>query len=486
MNSIRGNQFNRFEEILLDDDSEGGDLCRFMAHASAYARKTVHATSIDERVQIDIVASVAAPLLSGFVLWALSRAKKLHLDKLYFLSRDGQILKDLADIYTPKMACKAGLDYLYTSRQVWLFPAFGCDGHINFSDLWKWGEGESIRELFSRINLTPDRIEQSLIQINYSREKWDDPLSASELRSLQSLVDTKTVRSVMIKEASRQREVLLDYFQQFGLFSARTIGVVDLMGTGSLHRALSSILGFVNMKPPVGLFFVLDGSPKDESYQYRSAYMYDSHTRNNYLTRILPHAGALLECFCAGDHGTVIGMERTKSRVEPVFSARLNRPVLDWGLPIYRKTITAFGRRLASVASSEVMDVDVRRATSEGLELFWTNPTKPEAKSWGSFPVDDGWGKRSNWYPLAQPYTWSDLKLAVRRGSVPKLQKGTWIAGSLSLTSNHLAYAIRFTAWLSHPCVTVLKRLRRAANILEQLMKWLRRTILFLLFIIRP
>lgn len=62
---------------------------------------------------------IGAPILLAYVEWLLERAGQLGLDRLFFVARDGYILKKLADLLIRQRGLLLTTHYLYGSRRAW-------------------------------------------------------------------------------------------------------------------------------------------------------------------------------------------------------------------------------------------------------------------------------------------------------------------------------------------------------------------------------
>lgn len=70
----------------------------------------------------DLGASFAAPMVYQYVLWVIKEADKRGINKLYFVLRDGYILKQVADEIIKKRNLDISTEYLFGSRVAWRFP----------------------------------------------------------------------------------------------------------------------------------------------------------------------------------------------------------------------------------------------------------------------------------------------------------------------------------------------------------------------------
>lgn len=74
----------------------------------------------------DLGASFAGPMVYQYVEWVLAKAEKRRINQLYFVLRDGYILKKVADIIIKERGLNIKTDYLFGSRVAWRFPEIEC------------------------------------------------------------------------------------------------------------------------------------------------------------------------------------------------------------------------------------------------------------------------------------------------------------------------------------------------------------------------
>ena len=114
---------NRFERRLESWAHETDGMTSLLAGASRLARTQIHGHTQDERAIRDVAAGVVAPFLVGNVVWILQQAIESHIEKIFFIARDGQILVDIARELAPKVGYTGELSYLYGSRKAWMVPS---------------------------------------------------------------------------------------------------------------------------------------------------------------------------------------------------------------------------------------------------------------------------------------------------------------------------------------------------------------------------
>lgn len=417
----------RYEEILDRHLWETGGLSSLMAGASRLARLSTPASSAREAAVRDVVSGVVAPLLVGFLLWTLRQAEALGLERLYFLSRDGQILLQLAAKLVDHLGRPLDLRYLYASRLSWNQATIA-----NLDEHWIWNplpDPCSLDQLFSRLGVTSAEIGPTLAGIGLSEKDWKRPMGHERLRSL---AGEEQVRELIFERARSKRQLLEKYYEQEGLFDDVTFGIVDLGWAGSMFSAASRIIAAHGGSTPAGLYFAKNASPHiDAETETLTAYFFDERISSGIPDDRIKNA---LEIFCSGDHGTVLGFEEADGQVSPILEEEVNQRAIDWGLPLLRSTAESFVDHL--VLDPELVDpfADVRAATAEAFRAFWASPSRTEAAAaWGSMPWEDHLAYESRvpqtW---AQRYDLRDVGEAFRLARYPRQHKQTWVPGSLA------------------------------------------------------
>jgi hypothetical protein len=421
---------NRYEKILESKAGATEGLSSVMAGASRLARLTVPASSPKEEALRDVAAGVMAPLLVGYVLWILQRAQQLGLKRLYFISRDGQILLEIAQRLVGKLNICCELRYLYGSRLSWNLPVItSTDEH------WIWApilEFPTIENALDRLGLNPEELSDKLAAVGFTEKDWSRQLSHNEVQVLRALLREEDVSEFIFDKAAQKRTVLIEYLKQEGLLDATEKGIVDLAGQGTLYKALSKLLNTAGVTPIVGFYFGITDSSTDKQNDLREAYFFDKRFEFMELWRGL---GNPLEMFCLADHGTVLSFQKEGEKVLPILEEERNQTVIDWGLPILRKTVYCFVENLLLDLSLVNPQADVREACSEELRAFWFNPSPKEAIAWGSLPWEEHLLSKGTYRRYcAESYRWTHLFKALSTRRFPRHHQDSWMYGSIVLS----------------------------------------------------
>lgn len=461
VNHFLAGNLNRYEQVMEEFACMSEGLSAVMAGASRLTRLSSIGASEQAEALEKVAVGVAAPWLVGFTLWVFERAQSIGIKRLYFLSRDGQILVDIADRLMKKLGLDFELVYLYGSRQAWLLSSLTTLDEEKLSWIFNLEidvDHLSPKILFSRFSILPEKIEESLKKIGIYPQDWNKSLSRSEREKLfRHILSDPDIQRLILLKSSEKRDILLRYLEQVGLLKDDNFGVIDL-GTGAtLHNALAAVLETQNLKPPQSFYMGLRNIP-DSKYGHPEPYMYDGRHDLGFTNS--PGLITLIETVCSADHGSVIDYEISENIVHPVFNGESNQAVMDWGYPIVRNAILTFTDYLLLDGSLLNPWADVRAMSAVLQQTFWLNPSTQEAQAWGSFPMEDGWGKESESLVLATPYAITDLPRLCwhlfRDGEIKYWRRHWWHHGAISMSQPW----IQLTFAMANSAIAILRKVR--------------------------
>jgi hypothetical protein len=464
--------FTRFTTIL----GSGSRIGERLAAAATRARAATPARTAHERAVRDVAAGVAAPLLVAYVLWLLLDARERGLRRLYFLSRDGEVLRELADILAPRLGIDIERRYLYASRLAWN-RALG-RRRLNH---WAWSDAAaalSVADLLRRIDVPRAAVAADLAAEGFA--DLDARLEKADLFRLRDLLFSDRFAAALAAAQAENRALLIDYLEQEDVFDAVPKAMVDLGWSGSQQETLCDLLVERGAEPLSCYLFGARAFASPWAGQRRGFYFDEGKAAPDWAFRSweLTNAHALaprdlyllMETFCSAMHGTLAGFHRTGGRVEPDLAPARSAELVAWGLPLLRRTLAATAEALdvESLAHADLapQQAPAFRIAMDGLlEAFWLAPTPEQAAAWGSFPWDAGQGHEKGSVPLAEPYTLEDLGMAWRRQGSLRKRTLFWAPGALTMTPPPLAAALRGTNFLRRQASRFLARLpRRAAG----------------------
>jgi FMN phosphatase YigB (HAD superfamily) len=464
---IQAGRCNRYENIL--NRSPGtGHLGSLLAGASRLTRLKMVEQRPNGAPTVTAAAGVAAPLITAFTLWLLEASRSAGLQRLYFLSRDGQVLLEAARALGPKIGYTPELKYLYGGRRAWFLAASERIDSSLLEYLFNAPDRLTLNMVVERLGVHPGPLEAAWTGRGLARTSWDRPLLDHEIASARAAFKEPEVESHLLAEAAKQRDLIRRYFLQEQLDQPGA-ALVDVGWSGSMPRLLGALLSRWNWPVPETFFFGLRGCSELRSGLRPHAFLFDADLG---LGKRHPHVkyATLVENFCVGDHGPLLGYLEREGRIEPDLKSPANEAPLRWGLPAYRETLAAFWSELQLPEGSLCFAPALRASVEELLEAFYLSPTAEEAAAWGRFPAEtDPTGAYA--MPWAEPYCWGDVGHSLARGHIPAENSTRWLPGSLAITPLPVRLALRAAGKLRRAAARLVHALPLPRGILRRALR---------------
>ncbi len=409
----------RYEEMLEDVSADSTGFTSLLAGISRltrleFAYKTEHLKALSQ-----VASSLIAPLITFYALWLLSEAEAKGLQRLYFVARDGYLVKRIADSLIVALGLKLETRYLYGSRQAWHLPAISEFSEQSLSWLFEKTRTLTLRIILSRLQMNPEDISDVLMKIGWPMSRWDQALDDISLQRLKGeLLGDCDFQERVIACVVKRRELTRAYLEQEGLYDDTHWAMVDLGWHGRLQQSLESILEFRKPRHTVGLYFALFlDSPALKRLEHSSYCKWNLHGSSE--SNQIPSLVFLLESFCTAPHGTTTGyIQEPNGRVKPVLREEKFAPLEKWGLAAVHAAVERFADHLKELPlESGVLGWDSRKVAIGLLEQFSKRPSPSEGRAWGAFPYEDEQGGVVK-ERLTAPYelNWANLRSALTFG----------------------------------------------------------------------
>ncbi len=428
---VRPAAINSYEQVLDRYCDVTMGISALLAGNGCVAR--LHALSSDDHARaLEAVAcSVAAPILTAFAGWILNEASRRGIRRLYFVSRDGYVIKDFAEALAATMDCPPEIRYLYGSRQAWRSVAMTHAGVVDFSWAFEATASVTVSVVFERLGTSPSVAEALLELWGYAAADWSRALSLDELRDLKEHFESSDeVRTRIAAAVSSRKDAALAYLKQEGLFDDSSWALVDLGWHGSLQTTLSSLLRENGGSCELGLYFGLRSrGPTGPTNDQCAAYAFDVDREGSEVP--VPDLLYLMESFCTAPHGTCTRYEFSDGRYRPVFRDGHGPELAEWGLD----SVHAAYRRYLDLLAVECLPKFnwsvLKDPVVELLREFSVNPEIAEARAWGRFPYENDQNAAAS-HPLAvgKVANWQALVYCMKVGELPhtfiEWQGGAW------------------------------------------------------------
>jgi predicted HAD superfamily hydrolase len=273
----------------------------------------------------------AAPLLYPYILWVLDQSLKQKITKLYFIARDGFLLKEIADRVIAARELPIQTAYLYGSRRAWRLPSvtgenFDLKGYVKWShdgfavSAGRFAElfGFSVEEL--QVFLPFEFAEKTLLEGNVH----------SQIIDMLAVREKEIGARIEKKQAEKRARVISYLKQEIPASKEENYAFVEVIGSGYTQGCLADLMKAWNPNPVRTFFYRVDG-------------LYQSERTENisYFPNRMKY-GAILEILCAADHGQTLDYEKRDGEWVPVFGQDEGEMLDAYGFRDYEKGILDF------------------------------------------------------------------------------------------------------------------------------------------------
>lgn len=391
-----------------------------------------------------VTAYVTAPVLFCYVDYVIVNAEKQGIKKIYFLARDGYILKAVADVMIKSRKLKIETCYLYVSRYALRNALyFKCDTVQDFENAGFFGRCavQSAENTLKRAGLEEGQRVEVYRKIGFDGDE-KRAMNDAEYNAFCKLLKSDNELFTDIKNNSREKyENIIGYFEQSGLFENKKIALVDSGWLGSVQRTLTElIMDKTDIGRITGYYF---GLYRKKSDSYRS-FLFDISDAYRYVPTFCNN---LFECFCSAPHGMTIGYNKTENGIQPV-TAEVNGYIAD-AAATQTDTAVRF-TAYACESNINISEKQLKQLAAKLIKALMYKPDKEEAEIYGAFPFCDD-ATEISVQPLAcdcgksisNILFWSRV-LRKRKGQSIYPDKGMfWLYGSIRLTQCKPAWIYR-------------------------------------------
>ena len=349
---------------------------------------------------------VAGPVYLGFTQWLMERLVPFAPKRMYFFSRDGQIVQRVYDRLRASCHTAPESSYLMVSRRALVIPAFERIDEVALeqfvgrdNQLWL-----PVDEYLTRIGLDVAACRAAMIEHGLPPGTLVD--TEEKRCQLQRLFHA--LEPQVLAVAKRERSLLVRYLEQEGCFESDKFALCDIGWNGSMQRALASILKSVRPAAQISGYYV--GTHK---YIQRLAacsagdavgWLIDSDAPEN-RRRVLQSGLAVVELLFTANHGSVLNYSEQNGKAVPVLArlgitvdyVRAAEAVQEAALVFVDRYLKAFG----GLTPLPLHTDDIFAPLARLIDC----PTLAEAKAIGDLVQVDGLGTGTAHFgqPIAQP-----------------------------------------------------------------------------------
>ncbi len=282
-----------------------------------YANRDSKSTRSENDFWYDFGYKYVGILFFAFNNWLSEQAAKDKVEKLYFLSRDGYIMKQVYDSVSQLVENIPPSEYMYASRRALNLP-----GIIELDDqtldfLVSGTSTLKVSQFLERIGLNPMKFTEAIREAGFST-KDDKVITGSDYGNLRKLF--LLITDDITKIADAERKLIYEYFKNIGIFDAKKIGVVDIGWHGTLQHSISKIMKLFGKGIEIKGYYLGTFSKAFELHKAghdMSAYLCEYGRPENYHD-FIKLCVEIFEFIHTAPHGSAINFKKMNGKIEPV------------------------------------------------------------------------------------------------------------------------------------------------------------------------
>jgi hypothetical protein len=333
------------------------------------------------------------PELANTLLYFIDKLYKAlveeGVEQIYFLSREGQPLMRMFDLFRDRVAGSIRSHYLEVSRRSTLLPSLGPLSEETFETLFRQYRRISLIEFLSSLGLEAQTrsIEQALgLPVSAASTREDDFPTCPTFVALKAL---PLFQELYESERLSRRRAFITYLAELsgGTPPSRLV-LVDVGWKGTIQDNLFSLLCCTGETPVhavtgyyIGLVAPGAANPRNDKY----GLVFSSVGERSPKFHVFNENRALFEVALAAHHGSIVSYEISSGgSARAIQGAFEEREMLEAEVfPVQRFLVARFERLLATVCSSgEVQSLSFAEVVRAHARMVF-NPTLCE-REWFS------------------------------------------------------------------------------------------------------
>ena len=330
-------------------------------------------------------ALATAPILFTYVWWIINEAKQKNIKRLYFLARDGYILKEIAERICKANKINIDCRYLYCSRIAWRLPQYHLDKEKCIEKIFINSIGVNLDKICDRVNLLQSERDEIYTLLKIEQKDRKKYLQRYEIQEYKSrFMKCKEFMNYVIKNSKMAYETTIGYLEQEGLTEAINYAIVDSGWTGSMQTCLSNLLGGKIIK---GFYFGIYNLPQNADSSNFYSFYFD---RNRSIKNKIYFNNNLFECLCSAPDGMTKGYKYLDGRYIPVFASEFNINKEAWDFNLHIETIINFTN--SALQKLDISIFNLKRSKQLVFLLckeFMIYPSLDEVDCYGNFKFSD-------------------------------------------------------------------------------------------------
>lgn len=260
-----------------------------------------------------IGTNALGPFLYGYSKWLQQRFQKHQYEKIFYLSRDGFIVKKAMETIKDDETLRKG-QYIYISRRSLIVPTLWI--YKDYHEMCKcmfWKRHFTVRDFVENFGLEYEQYKNVLEdQINLKHEFYRQELFSNEtlLKIFHSLYED------IVENSKREYGNVISYLRQNHFYG--NVAIVDSGWHGNIQNALIRLCKCAKIEVNIDGYYI--GVRSDSKYlntQHMYGYLFQGKEGEN-VQVLEQKMNVIVEEFVSRDEGSVWKYESNQNEIKPV------------------------------------------------------------------------------------------------------------------------------------------------------------------------
>lgn len=369
----------------------------------------------------------AGPLLYSYAEWIVEQAVKKNIRRLYFIARDGYLVKRITDMILEREGLEIVTSYIYGSRKAWRIPSLSQD-HYNLYQLILWSHHSRITTLeeLADVLWMPLQDLCEYLPGTYAKNQSDSHISDRELEYIVwKLSMDERFRDYHLQKLEKDRALAQKYLAQEIDITDDDFAFVDVSGGGLTQGCLRELIKDRYEKSIRTFFFRID-----------RVNLMEGSVTDVFMPSFLDN-NLVIEMVCRAPHGQTQGYEETNGKVVPILDVVENVSLVEQGFYEYESGIMDFSRTMWEVCAKFHMKIGTMRNLLLYLGHIGESPSRDVLEYFGSMPSSET-GRSAEVVEYAPKLTEKEIKeifLGCIDEPTEHFYKGTYLKYSIMRAS---------------------------------------------------
>lgn len=375
-------KLTELEQELLERREDDGKLQLMIKAVCSWMQAS--ATDMSKGVCLggdayDIGRRYAGPILYSYAEWIVEQAVKKGVQRLYFIARDGYLVKRLVDFLLGEKGLEIETSYIYGSRKAWRMASLS-ERKYDLYQLIFWCHHNHIRTLENLAEVLHISLQELYPYLpgTYAKDRTAIDISDQELEYIAGwLSESGAFKAFHLRKLADERGLVQRYLEQVIDISDDQFAFVEVSGGGMTQGCLYELLKERYPKPIRTFFFKIDrvGLVKESiTYTFLPSYL------ENNLT---------VEMMCRAPHGQTKGYMEKDGKVVPILEETETRELIEHGFYAYEKGILDLARCIAIQARGTYATLGSLQNVISYLQYIAQRPSKDVLDFFASMPGNE-------------------------------------------------------------------------------------------------